>query len=893
MTRSLVRLALPIGASAAAVYLVPASVHIVAWPASGPVRMALVPPARLLLESLLVGVLAAAVCVAVVRARGGDVDRVARSAAPLALLWLWTVPFLPSLPDHAPLLLVLAGPLRWVVCAVAVGWSLARAIPGLALPHVTFRRATVFVISLALYLALGLRFTAAAGFGGDEPHYLIITHSLLVDHDLDIANNHEHRDYRAFYGGELRPDYLQRSQDGRIYSIHAPGLPVLLVPAYAIARANGAVVTMALLAALMALAIFDLAALLAGPAVAIVVWIATCFTVPILPHAWLVYPELAGACIVAWSALWMIRDETSPSVARSLSWASLLWQGVMVAALPWLHTKFVVLLACIALVQLVRLWPRIRSLAIFGTPIAISLAAWFYFFFRTYGTLDPEAPYGSSTQLNVLASNIPHGLLGLLFDQKFGLLVFSPVYALTAVGLVIMWRDVKLRSVAVALTFAGIAFLLSTTRFYMWWGGSSAPARFLVPVLPLCAPAIAVAIDRWEGIGARAFVTATVGISVLVAAACMISPRAVFLFNDPHGLSSFVQAIQGAAPLDRALPTFTEEHWHAAFALLVAWLAAFGVAAAVAGALARSARVTSAWAAAALTLTIFGAVTSAFEGGRITGRDAAARAAIVSRGQTMALAEYDAARVRAVDLARLRREDDAAVRSQLTLSARATSTQFDLPEGEYEARVWFSSERPRGGELRAQLSDRVILAATSGPLTNPATVRFRMAIPAGLRIALTDPEANAAVQRVELAPLTLAAGAARSGIDVRAIDPIDGRPGGYMAYLDDRSYPEGGVFWTRDTDTSRLVVVPAGAGTRRRIVHVGPTGGKVAIDAAARHLDVDLAANDTDEILVPLPPGAATVPVTIGASRSFRPADADPASDDQRRLGCQVRPRLE
>jgi hypothetical protein len=36
-------------------------------------------------------------------------------------------------------------------------------------------------------------------------------------------------------------------------------------------------------------------------------------------------------------------------------------------------------------------------------------------------------------------------------------------------------------------------FVAASARMYMWWGGSGAPARFLVPILPLAAPMIAVA----------------------------------------------------------------------------------------------------------------------------------------------------------------------------------------------------------------------------------------------------------------------------------------------------------------------------------------------------------------------------------------------------------------
>ena len=53
---------------------------------------------------------------------------------------------------------------------------------------------------------------------------------------------------------------MKRGQNGQIYSIHAPGLSALLLPAYAAAGYRGAVAFLCLLAALAALAIFDLAA---------------------------------------------------------------------------------------------------------------------------------------------------------------------------------------------------------------------------------------------------------------------------------------------------------------------------------------------------------------------------------------------------------------------------------------------------------------------------------------------------------------------------------------------------------------------------------------------------------------------------------------------------------
>src|SRR6202043_3025198 len=80
-------------------------------------------------------------------------------------------------------------------------------------------------------------------------HYLVITQSLLVDHDLKIENTHRRGDYRAYYQGELKPDYLQRGANGEIYSIHAPGLPAIVALPFALFGYPGVVAFLALVSA--------------------------------------------------------------------------------------------------------------------------------------------------------------------------------------------------------------------------------------------------------------------------------------------------------------------------------------------------------------------------------------------------------------------------------------------------------------------------------------------------------------------------------------------------------------------------------------------------------------------------------------------------------------------
>ena len=176
------------------------------------------------------------------------------------------------------------------------------------------------------------------------------------------------------FNGDLKPDFLRRGLNDVIYSIHAPGLPALLISAYTVAGYRGAVVMLCLFAAVAALAIFELATLIAGPAAAIVAWASVCLTVPFVPHAWLIFPEIPGAMLVAGAALWLYAPESK----RLGVWV---FRGAGLGLLPWLHTKFVILLAALLGALVLRLWRRPRVLAALVAPIAISVALWILSFY--------------------------------------------------------------------------------------------------------------------------------------------------------------------------------------------------------------------------------------------------------------------------------------------------------------------------------------------------------------------------------------------------------------------------------------------------------------------------------------------------------------------------------
>jgi hypothetical protein len=85
----------------------------------------------------------------------------------------------------------------------------------------------IFLLTLAVYVALVPWMARAWARGGDEPHYLLAAHSLAIDGDLDLANNYAQQDYHAFYGEYyLNPHVLWRP-DGQQVLTHNLGLSLV------------------------------------------------------------------------------------------------------------------------------------------------------------------------------------------------------------------------------------------------------------------------------------------------------------------------------------------------------------------------------------------------------------------------------------------------------------------------------------------------------------------------------------------------------------------------------------------------------------------------------------------------------------------------------------------
>jgi hypothetical protein len=481
-------------------------------------------------------------------------------AAPalVATLPWWPVP----LPAVA---LIWTGPLAWAPVGVAAAIGPGRVVAG-ALARVLTAlapgRATLAAAAATALLAVATAWLVAPRLpGGDEPHYLVITQSLLRDGDLRIENNHADRDYAAYFGGEIAPDYLVRGRDGEIYSIHAPGVSALVAPAFAAFGYRGTQAVILLLAVATGALVWRVGWLATGDAAAAWFgWAAIALSATFLLQSVTIFPDGPGALAVALVCWLLVRLEPSRGAMTggAVTAAPLAVTGAALAALPWLHTRFAVLAAGFGLAIGWRLVTdtapdtasRARRLAAFLVVPAVSALAWFGFFWSVYGTPNPTAPYGDRPETSL--AFVPGGLMGLLFDQQFGLLVAAPVLAVAAFGLT-RGPGAFARRASGAIV---LVYLAVVCTYWMWWAGRPAtPARFSAAALPALALPLAWA---WRRSSARA---RTVWLALLAGTAAVSTllltvDRGALAWNDRTADAALLQWLGPVVDLPRGLSSF-------------------------------------------------------------------------------------------------------------------------------------------------------------------------------------------------------------------------------------------------------------------------------------------------------------------------------------------------
>ena len=829
-------------------------------------RVAALPPASI----LIVAIVAAVVAVSVARLRLSD-------AWPLAISALIALPFIPgNIPDA---FLLWQGPIEWIVwLAVAAGlvyvrYDLVRLRGTQSAEAAKPRRWTADPARAPWIAALAMTTVSLIAFNqvrnvvpnGDEPHYLAATQSLISDRDLKVENNYARGDYLEYFSGRLQPHFLQRSASGEIYSIHSPGVSLLVLPGFLIAGYAGAVATVIVMAGLTAALTWTVAWRVSQSAAA--AWIgviAVYATAPLLFHTFTIYPDGAGALLVmigAWLIVRLIHPTTQsprrgdPGLDDDIpSQPQLAAAGAALAVLPWLHTRFALLSAVLGLMVVGLLaTKRIRPtrIAAFLAVPAIAAAAWLAYFWIIWGTPSPLAPYGRDTESSV--SYIPRGLAGLILDQQFGVLTTAPVYALTVPGL---WALIRRRTrLAVALVLVAVPYVIAVSTYAMWWGGTSAPARFLGALLPLGAIAIAFAWATYAPLRIAILLLLLVSIALVVPRLTVDAGQLVF--TSRNVFDATIEWLSRHVDLALALPSVPRDGPAAALMDGLPWLLAIVVLCgeSIVVAMKRYGRGAS-WTLVALSgaaMVMFAAtMTWMFRSAEPVTPERSILASFASRGRTR---ELEASAANGEGVLRLRR----------------------VPAGDYHI---FAMAPPASGRIEVRIN------GNDPPLVQtPANVPVLLRLPIdvatlNIRADAAAPDGAPAIRLRPTARLRSSSSTARRGA---RYGPAR------VFFVDDRAYPESKGFWTRGEGRA-TIVIDANQAARDSGLPLTLMGGAAAttigISVGEWSRSYSLTPGQRRDITLPPLTGGLAWVVDIHSGPGFRPFEREPGSTDVRLLAA-------
>jgi hypothetical protein len=354
-----------------------------------------------------------------------------------------------------------------------------------------------FVVSLLIYCAISPWVQYACWPTADEPHYLLLTHSLLFDHDFDLANNYAKGDYKSFYPPNIsRPEHHSVvNARGQEVPVHDIGVSALLVAGYAMGGRLGAILELNLVGAILALGIFVLALEFdVGSRAALGAWALFAFTSPIVVYTSQIYPEIVGAGGAVWAMV------AHAKFARTQKSSLLLVASSLLAVLPWLSIRYWLIIGPMLTIMVLHLLVRkhasklflVADLAVLVMPFAFSFIAFALFDLHWYQTAIPNAGYVLllRPRASLFTHNLLPGLPGLLFDRAFGLLTTAPVYVLAIAGAGVLCRRRPFQGLLLASPAVAYVLFAAPNRF--WYGGWAPPPRYIISGIVLLAPASAV-----------------------------------------------------------------------------------------------------------------------------------------------------------------------------------------------------------------------------------------------------------------------------------------------------------------------------------------------------------------------------------------------------------------
>lgn len=361
--------------------------------------------------------------------------------------------------------------------------------------------ATLGVVALAVYIAVSPYQPGVRDLVSDEPHYLLFTQSLWLDHDLALDDDYRRVPYMNFWPQLFSDVHAVRTPSG-LYPFREPGFPLLLVVPFGLDGRYGVLRELCVLGAALVVQLYlllrdsNVSRHLAAGTVLIVA-----FTHPLITYTTQVFPELAVALGSVTAARLLRRGTDSPPLALAL--ASVVAGGIVwltLRALP-LAIGLVLCAAVFAALRARSLRHRAARLAAAVGPFLVVMAALALLDESMFGDWTPGAAarlFYASKPFVLEPTWAPQiGGLGLFIDRVFGLFRNAPEYIVMLAGIVPLARLVRCGQGTPIVLATGSALYVAAIANFFYWHADFAPApRYLVAILPALALTFALGLEQ-------------------------------------------------------------------------------------------------------------------------------------------------------------------------------------------------------------------------------------------------------------------------------------------------------------------------------------------------------------------------------------------------------------
>jgi len=378
---------------------------------------------------------------------------------------------------------------------------------------------TVFLIIIIIllfykihnpYSDLYQKFSTHRNFYGDEVKYLRMTQSLATDGNIELSNLRQFSDIwqdeeKKEEKGLPADNILQfghyfTGKNGGVYSLHMPGVSLLLLPSYLLdsilyptdpkfdppefpLMPRKLCLTRLLLFIMAVLIIFLLSRLLYhlfnSLFLGMLLLLLFVLNSPFAGYIFQIYPDL-------WAVFFSLLVLNAIFFPFKNKWLNYILIIIGIGALPWLHQRLIPLSLGLFLCYIFYRRKEnnfFKKASILCFILAIISLLYFYYFYSITGNPSPLSPAKLHGRVYASWENLPLGFFGNFFHPMFSIIWAYPWIILFFFG--IYWGFKKDFRLTIALLLIFIPNYLIASAAVPWHGATWPKNRHLLAILPL------------------------------------------------------------------------------------------------------------------------------------------------------------------------------------------------------------------------------------------------------------------------------------------------------------------------------------------------------------------------------------------------------------------------